>query len=100
MEPKWRKKEEETPGCQPGFYDWFLTHKAHQLVSGMLKPVREEAGLGHPPVPFTTNASESLNAMIKQKVVQKECTSKVCGPLKTACGRATEGVRESSNWQG
>lgn len=34
----------------------------------MLKPVREEAGLGYPPTQFKTNASESLNAIIKRKV--------------------------------
>jgi len=34
----------------------------------MLKPVRREAGLGNPPIPFTTNASESVNAMLKRKV--------------------------------
>ena len=28
------------------------------VVSSMLKPVREEAGLGVPPSTFTTNASE------------------------------------------
>ena len=49
MELKWKQKEEKIPGCQPRFYNWFCTYKADQLVSGMLKPVREEAGLGHPP---------------------------------------------------
>ena len=68
----------ENPGCQPGFYDWFCTYKADQLVSGVLKPVREEAGLSHPPISFTTNASESLNAMIKRNVVFKKNTHPMC----------------------
>lgn len=38
----------------------------------MRKDLREEAGLGSPPQPFTTNASESLNAMMKRKVDYKE----------------------------
>ena len=38
----------------------------------MLKSVREEAGLGVPPSVFTTNASESVNAMLKRKVEYKK----------------------------
>lgn len=34
----------------------------------MISPVREECGLGFPPQTFTTNASESINAMLKNKV--------------------------------
>ena len=37
----------------------------------MLKPVREECGLGCPPEPFTTNASESIKAMLKRKLEYK-----------------------------
>jgi len=38
----------------------------------MLKPVRREAGLGNPPLRFTTNASKSVNAMLKRKVDYKK----------------------------
>ena len=68
LEAKWKEKEEETLGCLPGFHDLFCLHKVDGILSGMLKSVREEAGLGFPPVRFTTNASESINAMIKRKV--------------------------------
>lgn len=34
----------------------------------MLHPVREECGLGNPPEIFTTNPSESMNAILKCKV--------------------------------
>ena len=34
----------------------------------MLWPIREECGLGCPPEPFTTNASESINAVLKNKL--------------------------------
>ena len=37
----------------------------------MLKPIKEECGLGCPPEAFTTNASESLNAMLKRKLDYK-----------------------------
>ena len=39
---------------------------ARQL-SLMLRHVREDAGLGVPPFPLITNASESLNAVLKEK---------------------------------
>ena len=38
----------------------------------MLKPVRREAGLGNPPLPFTTNASESFNAILNRKADYKK----------------------------
>ena len=38
----------------------------------MLSPVREDAGLGVPPSAFTTNASESITAMLKRKVNYKK----------------------------
>ena len=65
-------KESENRGCQTGFYDWFCNNKVDTVILGMLRPVREEAGLGIPPPAFTTNASESINAMIKKKVDYKK----------------------------
>ena len=44
------------------------TIKSPVLKSSMLKSVRQRCGLGSPPVAFTTNASESVNAMLKRKV--------------------------------
>ena len=38
----------------------------------MLKPVRTKAGLGSQPLQFTTNASESMNAVLKRKVDYKK----------------------------
>jgi len=54
------------------FFDWLSQYKAENIVSGMLKPVRREAELGNPPLPFTTNASEFVNAMLKRKVDYKK----------------------------
>ena len=68
---KMNAKEEENIGSRAGFYDWFCRYKVDAVISGMLKPVREEAGLGVPPSRFTTNASESINAMLKRKVEYK-----------------------------
>lgn len=47
-------------------------YKVENIVSGMLKSVRREAGLRNPPSPFTTNASESMNAILKRKVNYKK----------------------------
>ena len=41
------------------------------LLSSMLKSVRQRYGLGSQPVAFTTNASESVNAMLNRKVDYK-----------------------------
>lgn len=53
------------------FAQWFTTYKSPVLKSSMLKPVRQRCGLGSPPVAFTTNASESVNTMLKKKVDYK-----------------------------
>ena len=53
------------------FVRWFQKYKSNVIKRSMLKPIREKAGLGIPPVSFTTNASESINAMLKKKVDYK-----------------------------
>jgi hypothetical protein len=60
-------KLEKENGCVTGFYQWFSMYKALEIVSGMLKPLRIDAGLGSPPAHFTTNSSESINAILKRK---------------------------------
>ena len=41
------------------------------MCHSMLRPIREDAGLGCPPEAFYTNASESVNNVIKRKVDYK-----------------------------
>ena len=53
------------------FVQWFQRYKSDIIKDSMLRPVREKAGLGAPPIAFTTNASESINAMLKRKVDYK-----------------------------
>ena len=53
------------------FVQWFQRYKSDVIKGSMLRPVREKAGLGIPPTAFTTNASESINAMLKRKVDYK-----------------------------
>ena len=47
------------------FIDWFMSRKVEVIRNTMLRSVREESGLGNPPKIFTTNASESVNALLK-----------------------------------
>ena len=41
------------------------------MKSTMLRPIREQAGLGNPPQPFTTNANETVNSVLKFHVNYK-----------------------------
>ena len=53
------------------FIQYFSTRTAAVIRDTMLRPIREECGLGCPPDIFTTNASESINAILKRKVNYK-----------------------------
>ena len=69
----WNSREAPyAPPSGPRFFNYFVHYKANEVCYNMRKDLREEAGLGSPPQPFTTNASESLNAMMKRKVDYKE----------------------------
>ncbi len=72
LETVWNAREKPFSGVSaPQFYQYFKQHKADAVRYNMLKGVREAAGLGSPPAIFTTNASESLNKVIKQHVHYK-----------------------------
>ena len=49
------------------FILWFIKNKVSVIKKSMLRPIHEEAGLGFPK-PFYTNASKSLNSIMKSKV--------------------------------
>ena len=61
----------QCPG-QMSFFDYFNQYHASNVHHTMLKDVRIAVGLGYLPDIFTTNASESLNAVLKKKVNYKE----------------------------
>jgi len=67
LQTKWMKQEHVKEEVQ-AFCKWFLKNKASVVKHTMLRTVREEAGLGSPPDAFYTNASESINSVIKTKV--------------------------------
>ena len=54
------------------FYSCFSTYHSEVVKYHMRKDLRESVGLGSPPAIFTTNGSESINALIKKKVNHKE----------------------------
>ena len=70
LEARWLEIEKSS-AANPGFHSWFLRHKAAVMKTTMLKNVRAEAGLGSPSQPFTTNASETTNSIIKAHVSHK-----------------------------
>lgn len=59
-------------GCEPAFFNWFREYKMDDIIHCTLPEVREKAGLHDPLIAFTTNASESLNNVIKMEVEWKE----------------------------
>ena len=56
----------------PTFYTWFVKNKSEDFCNHTLRGLREDVGLGSPPVPFFTNASESINAVLKETVSYKK----------------------------
>ena len=69
----WRKRESLSPNSNhSSFFEYFSQYYAQVICHSMLKDVRTAAGLGYPPSKFSTNASESINAVMKRKVDYKE----------------------------
>jgi len=56
----------------PSFYTLFLANKSEDFCNHTLQGLREDVGLGFPPMPFYTNASESVNALLKETVSYKK----------------------------
>ena len=69
---KWERMDSHDHGPLHAFGRWFVQYKKESLKKKMLKETRIKAGLGNPPSYFTTNSSESVNAMLKNKVDYKK----------------------------
>ena len=63
----WKEREESCTGVTTSFYDWFINNKAAGMKASMLPSVRRAAHLDQS-TSFTTNASETLNSMLKMKL--------------------------------
>ena len=68
----WRSSSMSSGSDIEKFIDWFMSRKVEVIRNTMLRSIREESGLGNPPSIFTTNASESINALLKHKVDYKK----------------------------
>ena len=72
LSAKWEKLVLQGEQPLQSFAKWFHQYKSTLMKSSMLKSVRRKGGLGDPPVHFTTNASESINSVLKNKVDYKK----------------------------
>ena len=57
---------------QVQFFEYLVNHYSSIFENTILKNIRSDVGLGFPPNIFTTNSSESLNAVIKKRLNYKE----------------------------
>jgi hypothetical protein len=57
------------------FHTWFSKYKAGDFRCCTLRSLREDIGLGSPPVAFYTNESESINSLLKQSLGYKKHAS-------------------------
>ena len=70
---KWQLFDSIESGPVHVFWEWFKRCKCSTIKHAMLRPVRIRAELGNPPSSCTTNASESIDALLKNQVrVQEE----------------------------
>ena len=49
------------------FYNYFISHKVEEIRNCMSSELRSMAGLGYPPKPYTQNANECINSVIKPR---------------------------------
>lgn len=67
----WNEREiEDRKTNEPLFHKWFLREKATTFKKHLLLPLRISAGIGY--AEYTTNANESINKKLKEKVDYKE----------------------------
>ncbi len=72
LQSMWNERERaNNSGGDPSLHSWFVTYKAQDVISSMLRPIREAAGLGCPPALYYTNASECMNSVMHNKTQYK-----------------------------
>ncbi len=61
LETKWDDIEKVVhPHQKPCVHHWIVNNVADVMKESMIAPVRESAGLGSPPIAYTTNRNESM----------------------------------------
>ena len=69
LKSKWDRLEQSTnPGKPPKVYEWILKNEVPVMKESMIATVCEAAGLGSPPVHYTTNRNECMNNVAKAYV--------------------------------
>ena len=72
LQEKWDDRERKcNPVKKPVFFNWFVSNKAEDMATNMLRSVREAAGLGCLPCPYYTNDSECINSVMHNKTQYK-----------------------------
>ena len=69
---KWESLDSHADGPLHLFGAWLSEYKTALMKKTMSRTARCKAGLGDPPRVFTTNASESINSVLKNKVDYKK----------------------------
>ena len=69
---KWR----EMGSAESSFADYFVSHKLVHIRNCMSADLRSMAGLGFPPSPYTQNANECINSVIKRGKETKKLSLK------------------------
>ena len=64
----WKRMDSEEGGPMHVFVTWFHRHKYSVIKKTMVKSICQNAGLGDPPTWFTTNASENINSLVKDRM--------------------------------
>ena len=72
LSPIWDERGAEFSSREPSLHAWFSKYHSKDVWSSMIVPIRERAGLGHPPAHLTTNSNESMNKVIKQALHYEE----------------------------
>ena len=69
LEKVWNDRERESTNQEPAFYDWFVGNVSDTIITSMLKPLRQKAGLGDSL--YSINDNEAENHLLKLKTEHK-----------------------------
>ena len=69
LEKVWNDREREITNQEPAFYDWFVGNVSDTIITSMLKPLRQKAGLGDSL--YSINDNEAENHLLKLKTEHK-----------------------------
>ena len=75
LREKWNGLEQSIhPHKDPQVYGWILKNEAATMKECMIASVRESAGLGSPPIKYSTNRNESMNNVAKSHTDYHKCS--------------------------